>query len=755
MVLLGCLAAAAVSGSALDRVTVDQLEQRVAAESGRNDTDLAHRLQKLELTQRLSTARLKKLQAALPGPESRDALMSMGDLSAVLDPPADEIPADAAPTLAEQQQILARAQQASNAPSADLMPDFDATVTLTRFRNLKYLTTEHTTPIPLVTPVPLMLDRDIDAVNQRQGRVFTTHLSQTGTPADSVETGVEDSEGLYTVLTNVRQDMRGAQPEWLRWEQGPAGKLAVFRFSMDRDHARFPIRTVIDPSPQRGFKGDVGYRAEVALDPATGAIYRFILRAVVDPGQHLLRTDVVVELAPATVNGETFLCPLRAVSIAVTQSYLDAYRSTYNGALMGVEDIRPLLHLLDVEFEDYRAGKSKPPAGASPASLEAFIQARGERVDAVQLEKVVADLAGSKDHEAAERLGQLYLTERLTRERSARIRDRLPGKASADALLALKDLAEFEDLPRADLADGPAPDLAAQGKMIVSAVEFVSKVTQRMPDLFAARELARFEDLRVVRGVPQLFISKVKPLAMVDHSASMVHFREGQEVVEAEAKSAIGKPVRLGLNTKGTFGPILETVTTDVLKAKIGWSHWEQGPGGRLAVFRYAVPEADSHFTVRFCCYMGEDGLPSSYEAKPGYHGEVAIDPKTGAVLRLVLKAEVWSDAAALAGQEESPLLHADVLEEYGAVDIAGRQYIVPQRAVSLMTSWTLGPDGSMKLGLPKAEGARAAKKALELMEFSRVNAINEAVFRDYHVFRSEVRLVADPGDAGAETPKK
>jgi hypothetical protein len=755
IVLFGCMAVSAVSGSALDRVTVDQLEQRVAANSGRNDTDLAHRLQKLELTQRLNSARLKKLEASIPGPESRDALMALADLSVVLDPPASETPTGAAPTAAEQQQILARAQEASKATSVELMPDFDATVNLTRFRNLKYLTSAASVPVSLVEPMPLLLDRDTDAVNQRQGQVFTTHVKQTWTPDDSVQTGVENWVGLYTVLANVLQDMRDAQPEWARWEQGPTGKLAVFRFSMDRDHARFSIRTVIDPLPRRGFKGEVGYRAEVAMDPATGAVYRFVLRAVLNPGQHVQRADVVAEFALETIDGKTFLCPRRAVTIAVTQSMLGLYNANYDGAFHANEDIRPLMHVTNVEFEDYRAGHWNAPAAADRAFLEGAIELKGVRVSADQLEKFVVDLAGTKDRDAAERLGQLDLTQRLTAARTARIRRLLPGKASSDALLALCDLAEFNDLPRADQSEDPAPDIAAQGKIVVSAVEFVSKVTQKMPDLFAARQLARFQDLRVVRGVPQPVLAEAKPLAMADQSTGLVHFREGREVVEGETKGPPAKKYVNGLDTWGTFGPFLTIVMADALKARIGWSHWETGPQGRLAVFRYAVPESASHFKTQFCCYLGEDGFPSSYASQPGYHGELAIDPETGAVLRLVLKADVRPDAAAQEGPEKSPLLRSDVLVEYGGVEIAGKQYIVPQRTVSVMTSWTLGSEGPVKQGLPKAEGAKAAQKALALMEFSRVNAINEAVFRDYHVFRSEIRLVADPGDAGAEAPKK
>jgi len=285
-------------------------------------------------------------------------------------------------------------------------------------------------------------------------------------------------------------------------------------------------------------------------------------------------------------------------------------------------------------------------------------------------------------------------------------------------------------------------------------VEFVASLTQKMPDLFAARQLARFQDLRVVRGVPQPALAEVKPLALVDQSTGAVHFREGREVVEAESNGAPLKKFVNGLDTWGTFGPILTIVISDALKARIGWSHWENGPQGRLAVFRYAVLEADSHFRTQFCCYLSENGLPSSFAAKPGYHGELAIDPKTGAVLRLVLKADVRPDAAAHVEPEESPLLRSDVLVEYGTVDIAGKQYITPQRAVTVMTSWTLGSEGPVKQGLAKAEGAKAVKMALEQMEFSQVNAINETVFSNYHVFRSEAKLVADPADAGTPAPQ-
>lgn len=738
--LLACIVPVSLSGLAQDRVTVDQLEQRLAADHNRSDRDLAQRLANMQLTQRISIIRLEKLEGALPGPESRGQLLGVADLSEMLDLPPGEIPADQPPPAAEQQGMLARAVEAEYVPGS--LPDFDATVDITRFRNLKLVSTENTSSISVVEPVPLVLSRSAEVVTIRENRVFITQRSQGWIPGDSLKAGVENWDGLYVVLKNVLHDLSAAQPEWVRWEEGPAGKLGVFRFSVDQDHAHFPVRTVVDPSKQRGYNGNPGYHAELTIDAASGAVYRLALRAIIEPGQHVSRADVAVEFSRVIIDGKSFLAPLRTVTIGVTQSLLGLFNVSYR-SFQANEDIRPLMHVTDTEYSAFRPGQSKPPAVGDPAFLAASIRAMGERVTAEQLEEIVADIRGADDRDIGHRLGQLELTQRLTAARYARLRDRLQGKESRDALLALYDLSEFDDLAPSDLAPGSPPDLKMQGQIVRKAVEFVAQVTHKMPDLFATRDLTRFEDLEVIRGAVQPIQPEIKPLVMIDQSTGSVHFREGREVVETTSKSSHPNLATLGLNTKGTFGPLLEVVMRDVLDSKIGWSHWERGPSGPLAVFRYSVPAASSHWDVSICCYLTDDGLPSSFAATPGYHGELSIDPDTGAVLRLVLKADIRSDEA----QQRSPLLRSDVLVDYGTENISARQYVCPTRFVSVMTSWTLGSQGLLKRSMSKGEGAKAAKKALALMEFSRVNAINEAEFHDYHVFGSEMRIVSDPGD--------
>ena len=89
------------------RVTVDRLEQTLAAAHSLQDAEVARQLSDLELTERLSTAKLKRLETDLPGEKSRQALMILADASAFLDPPASEISNQPAPDQAMQRKILA------------------------------------------------------------------------------------------------------------------------------------------------------------------------------------------------------------------------------------------------------------------------------------------------------------------------------------------------------------------------------------------------------------------------------------------------------------------------------------------------------------------------------------------------------------------------------------------------------------------------------------------------------------------------
>src|ERR1700722_14564741 len=125
-VLLLLAAEISLSALAQRKVTVAQLEQVLAIIHGKQDAKVAQQLSDLELTERLSIASLSRWESALPGPESRRSLVILADMSAFLNPPADEIPTTAVLDLGAQRQLMARTVDYASKTIRQL-PNFFAT----------------------------------------------------------------------------------------------------------------------------------------------------------------------------------------------------------------------------------------------------------------------------------------------------------------------------------------------------------------------------------------------------------------------------------------------------------------------------------------------------------------------------------------------------------------------------------------------------------------------------------------------------
>ncbi|MGH9562969.1 MAG: hypothetical protein ACRD3S_16075, partial [Terracidiphilus sp.] len=67
-------------------MTVDQLDQLLAKLHDKPDTKVAHELEDLQLSERVSPARLARWEAQYPGSHTQQELMKLADLSTFLDP---------------------------------------------------------------------------------------------------------------------------------------------------------------------------------------------------------------------------------------------------------------------------------------------------------------------------------------------------------------------------------------------------------------------------------------------------------------------------------------------------------------------------------------------------------------------------------------------------------------------------------------------------------------------------------------------
>jgi hypothetical protein len=364
-------------------------------------------------------------------------------------------------------------------------------------------------------------------------------------------------------------------------------------------------------------------------------------------------------------------------------------------------------------------------------------------VTVAQLEETLAADHGKSDKDLAQQIGKLVLTQRLTTAHAGQLQADLPGEKSRLALEAIADASAFLPLPAAEILPNAPPERADQKAMLSRAVDFVATTVPSMPNFFATRETTRLERVKPEREVAldtaetSADSTPKEPFHLVDTSLVTVEYREGKELVENPDEKKKGVKDN-GLTNWGEFGPLLGLVMSDILTGRIGWLHWEQGADGPVAVFRYKIDK--SHYVVRYCCLPDPDPRKQNLETVPPYDGEIAIDPKTGSVLRLVLETELDRKLA---------LKRDDVMVEYGPVQIGGVSYICPLKSVSITHEVSVA--NSMSSGI--APALRGGSKSIHIFEPAETTAINNVAFTHYHRYRAELRLLPDhPDESAPET---
>ncbi|MGP8175360.1 MAG: hypothetical protein ACLP7O_12545 [Terracidiphilus sp.] len=351
------------------------------------------------------------------------------------------------------------------------------------------------------------------------------------------------------------------------------------------------------------------------------------------------------------------------------------------------------------------------------------------KVTVAQLEQMLAADHAASDGDVADQLFALQLTERLSAARFARLKACLPGEKARQALLALADASQFQKLPAAEIPSAATPTPVAQRQMMDLVVSYVTTTLHRLPNFMATRETTRFEDRpQVTYGY--IFTESYLPLHFVSKSSQPVIYRDGQEQADTDArKHGTPQSESQGLVTRGEFGPILSTVLLDAAQSRLVWSHWEEGADGLEAVFSYTVPAQQSHYYLHASGIVDGSLFSHEFHELAGYHGEIAVDPASGAILRLTLEADPAPD---------DPFIRSAILVNYGAVELGGKRFICPVKSVALSLYRSASTTAA-----PHASSQAPVKTYL-----------NDVAFEQYHRLGSEVRiLTADQVEAAADSP--
>jgi VWFA-related protein len=359
-----------------------------------------------------------------------------------------------------------------------------------------------------------------------------------------------------------------------------------------------------------------------------------------------------------------------------------------------------------------------------------------KRVTVEQLEQALAASEGKSDTELARQLSDMELTERLSSARFTRLRADLSGEKAQQALLTLADTSAFLDPPAGEIPATATPDAAAQRRIMALTVNYIGKTLPLLPNLFATRHTTRYEN-RPSRSELQ----NEDPLREVSTSSVTVLYRDNQEFVdEGSAKDKKAHGPDKGLTSWGEFGPILGTTVIDAARGTLVWGHWELSPTGPAAVFQYSVPLEKSHYDVRYCCISESYGMEFSVvRQRAAYHGEIAVDPSSGTILRLTVIADLAPG---------NPIGRAAIAVEYGPVDIGGKTYFCPAKSVALALAPDLNALQSMMAPVNSTGGGplpSLQKTSLtSIGEVPRQTLLNDVAFHHYHLFRAEASLVAE-----------
>jgi len=315
--LLALLAAAQSRGGksvTSKSVTVEQLSREVGSFGKQSDAKAAERLYDLQLTERLSANKLASFEAALPGPDSRRALVALADQSEFLDPPPAEIPNQPAPNVAQQRESIARSIDYVQA-TLHRMPNLFANRDTIRFEDfppgLRDESTDTMVPYQPLHPV----SRSMETVLYQDGQELVQKQAAQPGGSNPTPTGMMTFGEFGPIFPVVYGDLPKGNLRWSHWEQSKTGLESVFRFDVPKAASHYQVEFCCIRGGML-FQEFSAYHGVLIIDPANGTILRMTLIADLEKGAQIAEAELMVEYGPVELGGKKYFCPVRSISVS-------------------------------------------------------------------------------------------------------------------------------------------------------------------------------------------------------------------------------------------------------------------------------------------------------------------------------------------------------------------------------------------------------------------------------------------------------
>jgi hypothetical protein len=340
-----------------EKITVDQLEQALSVVHRKSDAEMAQALSGLELTERLSAARLAHLETDLPGEKAQQALLILADQAAFLAPPDDEIVADPTPDAAVTRQMLVKIVNYVNTTVRQL-PNLMAVRDTTAFEDRPREDVQEATGIVSYSYLPVhFVGKSSFAVTYRDRKEVVDESATKALKHSASIGGLVTSGEFGPILSTVVADALKGKITWSRWEQGSNQHLAVFHYTVPNERSNYSVKfcCIVNGYSSTGqpelqvFDERASYHGEITFDPADGSILRLTLEAEMPPKGLVPNAGIVIEYSSVEIGGQNYICPAKSISILMAHTAMPqgAYsRTNYQG------DAKTFLN--DVAFGQYR-----------------------------------------------------------------------------------------------------------------------------------------------------------------------------------------------------------------------------------------------------------------------------------------------------------------------------------------------------------------------------------------------------------------
>lgn len=356
--LLALLTMASPVWAVAKKMTVQELKDMLVQMQNekKSDDEVATALKQIDLTEELTRATMNAIASTVPGQQSTEQIYVLEARSAMLAPPAADIPTAAAPDAAAQQALLAKAADYISKTYSQL-PTLTVTKTTLRFQDNVEALSQGSGMQGAAKEVDTGSGFSnaasfIHYINSTAALVASEHGAEKfPSEKDKTPWGANKMIALQTADPNLGTVFSEAQAngdiKWTRWESVNGKQLAVFSYTVQKKKSHFAMVVCCFPESEqagmasfssgaigsaqgpggggasgnfqtntsysRYFKATPSYHGEFFVDPDTGAVVRLITQADLKSTDLVHQDDARIDYGPVQVGDKTLVVPVKTI----------------------------------------------------------------------------------------------------------------------------------------------------------------------------------------------------------------------------------------------------------------------------------------------------------------------------------------------------------------------------------------------------------------------------------------------------------